>query len=736
VSGDAENADAADPATGRRRRTSLRRRWITVFAGMLSLTVLSGAVGTVAVTQITERFAALVGTVEADTALARELRTAISYQERLARDVLVGHHDLGAAFLGADDEVRQLFDRAGQRYRDPADLALLEDARQRWQDTFTVTREVAIEPERLTVFAPTTGARVTLQYGLQAAALTLLETLEKLDQQFRARVAAELDAAYADRTRIIAAYGTIAALSAGVLLVAARRLSREVLTPIKAIAVAVDRYADDELSHRIVLPNIERLGELGELADRCNTMADAIARIEAELEAANRELRSTVREQAAVSALSQQALWVQDPRHIMTEASDIVATTLGVDRAGVFQPDDGQHGERQDETHGAANGSGARAPGLLLRAGSGWDDAVGSLRVPADDSTVVGMSLTADVAVSGEPAQMPEPGLVAGACVAVIGGGTHLGVLGVFSASRRVFTSEELVFLHSVAFVVASAIYQQQAHAELEQAHKLEAVGRLAAGVAHEINTPMQFIADNLRFIDRALTSLDQALTEYQRRAAPGAVHTAEDRDALLRLEEELDLEFLRDETPLAARQALDGATRVAQIVKAMKAFSHQGSGDPEPADLNESLRNALTMAANEIKPCADVETDFRDLPLVVCHEGELNQVFLNLLINAAHAVADVVESTGQRGRIRVTTAAEPAGQVTIRISDSGTGIPEEVKAKIFDPFFTTKGVGRGTGQGLYLARTTIDRHHGSIGFTTAPGGGTTFTIRLPVAPA
>jgi signal transduction histidine kinase len=255
---------------------------------------------------------------------------------------------------------------------------------------------------------------------------------------------------------------------------------------------------------------------------------------------------------------------------------------------------------------------------------------------------------------------------------------------------------------------------------ELRRAQKLESVGQLAAGVAHEINTPIQFVGDNLRFLHDAFGELLEAV-----RPAPGAQPPAEAG---------MDVEFLAQEVPLAVAQALEGVERVATIVRAMKAFGHPTEAGQRANDLNEALRNTITVARNELKYAAEVQTDLADLPPVVCNLGDLNQVFLNLLVNAAHAIAEVV-AEGERGRITVRT--RPAGpDVVIVVEDTGGGIPEAVRERVFDPFFTTKEVGRGTGQGLALARTIIEQHRGSIEFETEVGRGTTFTIRLPVAGA
>lgn len=267
------------------------------------------------------------------------------------------------------------------------------------------------------------------------------------------------------------------------------------------------------------------------------------------------------------------------------------------------------------------------------------------------------------------------------------------------------------------------------AEMELRQAQKLESVGRLASGIAHEMNTPMQFVGDNVRFLQDAFHTVEDLLTRLRTFCqGKGATLASEYQ----RLEQELDTAWLLQEIPEALAQTQEGVERVITIVRAMKEFAHPESRGCIRADLNKALLNTLTVARNELKYVANIETDFGKLPLVVCSVSDLNQVFLNLLVNAAHAIADVVQQSGQKGKIRVRTECE-GQQVLITIADNGGGIPEGVRERIFDPFFTTKEVGRGTGQGLAIARSVVHRHKGTLTFETEVGRGTTFFLRLPV---
>jgi len=275
---------------------------------------------------------------------------------------------------------------------------------------------------------------------------------------------------------------------------------------------------------------------------------------------------------------------------------------------------------------------------------------------------------------------------------------------------------------------------RQRMEQELQLAHKLEAVGQLAAGIAHEINTPMQFIGDNVHFLREAFDDLLRLIEHYT--TLKDAVQKDGDNPALLTAietaEESADLDYLREHAPRAIERTLDGISRVCSIVSAMKVFSHP-QNDKAPIDINAAIQTTLTVVRNEYKYVAEVDTEFGDLPLVPCHGGDMNQVFLNLIVNAAHAIETSQKEGDDLGRIRIQTWYEDDLAV-IAVSDTGGGIPEAIQHRIFDPFFTTKEVGRGTGQGLSMVRTiVVDKHGGTLNFETEADHGTTFFIRIPI---
>jgi len=271
---------------------------------------------------------------------------------------------------------------------------------------------------------------------------------------------------------------------------------------------------------------------------------------------------------------------------------------------------------------------------------------------------------------------------------------------------------------------------------QILQSRTLEAIGRLASGIAHEINTPTQYIGDNVRFLQRSLPNLVALVKRLQAllassdgRIAPA--QRAECVEALL----QADADYLAEEIPKAIEQSLQGISHVTRIVRAMKEFTRPSAKEKEPVNLNRAIESALAVSESEWRPIADVVTHLDPgLPLVPCLPVRMNHVFLNLLVNAAQAIQEAGgKDTGRKGTITVTTRSEN-GWVEVRIADTGKGIPEGIRTKIFEPFFTTKDVGKGTGQGLALARSVVvEKHRGTLTFETEEGKGTTFIVRLPL---
>lgn len=274
--------------------------------------------------------------------------------------------------------------------------------------------------------------------------------------------------------------------------------------------------------------------------------------------------------------------------------------------------------------------------------------------------------------------------------------------------------------------------------ADLLQAQKLESVGRLAAGIAHEINTPTQYVGTNIDFLDEAFQDLTELIDSDDEllEMAEKENFASELTEKLRETREEVDIEYLREEIPGAIEQSREGIRRTTSIVRAMKEFSHPASKEKEPVDINSLIDTTVTVARNEWKYVAEMNLDLSsDLPSVPCFSDELGQVILNMIVNAAHAIEQSLGDNpeGSKGVIGITTQMKEQC-AEIRISDTGTGMPEEIRDKIFEPFFTTKEVGKGTGQGLAIARSVVvDKHGGTIDVDSEPGKGTTFIISLPL---
>ena len=263
---------------------------------------------------------------------------------------------------------------------------------------------------------------------------------------------------------------------------------------------------------------------------------------------------------------------------------------------------------------------------------------------------------------------------------------------------------------------------------------RLEALGTMASGIAHEINTPIQFIGDNLQFISDSFETIDQLLQRYAKLhdAARAIEALSSETTALSEAIENAELDFLREELPSAIDQSLAGIQQVARIASAMKTFARRGSSEMEVADINQALDMTAAISRNEWKYDADLELALDpDLPKVACHIGELSQVWLNLIVNAAHAIK--AKPDLPRGLITISTSSSN-GMIDVTIADNGTGMSDDISTRIFEPFFSTKESGEGSGQGLAICQTIVtEQHGGDIQLWTESGQGSRFTVRLPI---
>lgn len=274
-------------------------------------------------------------------------------------------------------------------------------------------------------------------------------------------------------------------------------------------------------------------------------------------------------------------------------------------------------------------------------------------------------------------------------------------------------------------FVFRDITEKVQIENQLSHSQKMESVGQLAAGIAHEINTPMQFVGNNITFLKEALENITKYISELKK-SVPNDVKE---------LEKKLEIDYLLEEIPEALEQSTIGISRVSKIVMAMKDFAHPGGGEKAFANINNCITTSSTISKNEWKYVSEIEFDLNpDIPYVFCNADEINQVLLNMIINAAHAIEEKLgKEPKEKGVITISTTSEK-NYVTIQIKDTGTGIEKENINKIFEPFFTTKEVGKGTGQGLAITHNIIvKKHRGKVSVESEKNKGTTFIVKLPI---
>ncbi|MBN1437110.1 MAG: PAS domain S-box protein [Sedimentisphaerales bacterium] len=291
--------------------------------------------------------------------------------------------------------------------------------------------------------------------------------------------------------------------------------------------------------------------------------------------------------------------------------------------------------------------------------------------------------------------------------------------------------------VNNIVMTIEDITERKKLESQLLQAQKLEAIGQLASGVAHEINTPTQYVGDNTQFLQEAFADLTNFSQQCQKIAQSDQVAELVGTE-LQELAQQIDLDFLLQEIPQAIRQSLEGIDQIAQIVRAMKDFAHPGKNAKTNANLEDIVQNSLTVSKNIWKNVAQIKLEFEpDLPEVFCLPSEIGQVVLNLVINAVDAIEEDLQSRPNREPGHITISARQQDQWTqLTFTDNGPGIPPNIQSKIFEPFFTTKAIGKGSGQGLAIVRSIIvDKHQGKIHLESNPNTGTTFVVSIPTAP-
>lgn len=337
-----------------------------------------------------------------------------------------------------------------------------------------------------------------------------------------------------------------------------------------------------------------------------------------------------------------------------------------------------------------------------------------------------------------EDAFRPYPELLFGFSEAIAGREARQSIL----LGTRTFeshfsaTTSDFVDAPCVYAMLFDATERQELEEKLMIAEKQETIGLLASGIAHEINSPMQFISDNIDFLHRAFVKLERFISRQMLMLEVSSDSDLEiDKKALSEIAEQIRLSYLVEQIPLALQQSLEGVERVVGISTSMREMSHRGNEEFAPTDINRAINTSLAVTRSEYKYVADIQLALdNDLPLISCQSWEIKQVLVNLIINAAHAISDcVTQGKYARGEITVRTQIE-VDELVISVEDNGGGIPDELRDSVFLPFFTTKPPGKGTGQGLALARTIVEsKHRGKLELYSWPDEGTTFIIRLPI---
>ncbi len=522
------------------------------------------------------------------------------------------------------------------------------------------------------------------------------------------------------------------------------------ISPEMPLGRALERLERDGLE---ALPVVDGSGRFLGAITRTSALSRQLAREEAHRAEADRELRQSEAEcraargwaryleelNGAFTKLFGLLMELREDEATLREALSCLANLLGTRYAALFLP-----AEEDRELRFVTVGLTEQAVARIARPPRGE----GLLGLALEPGAVLRLDAISEHPRSGgfPPGHPPMQRLLAAAAEHA---GRSFGT--VYAAEKwtgEPFSSDDEIVLRSFARAIGVAIYslreaeqRRRIEQQMEENQRLEGLGRIAAGVAHEINTPCQFVGDNLAFVRESLDQIDGLLDACRglRDHPEGGGGRTESVARRVAAAEGLDdVDFLAKEIPTALDQAREGVARIAEIVRAMKEVSHPGEDGAAPVDLNRLIRTMATVSRNEWKYAADLELDLDpDLPPVSAFEGSLGQAILNLLVHAAHAIEDAMgsEREGRKGVIRVRTRGHEGGAV-IEVSDSGCGMDEAVRRRIFEPFFTTKPVGRGTGQGLAIVwRTVVEQHRGTIELDSTPGAGTAFRVHLPLNP-
>jgi signal transduction histidine kinase len=414
-------------------------------------------------------------------------------------------------------------------------------------------------------------------------------------------------------------------------------------------------------------------------------------------------------ERAALAALGQQAVQVTTIDELLREAADAIRHIVGCSSSGSFEFDGDGNGLRMR----AASGVSAELIGSPVFPG------VGLAEFESSASNVLTFDdLPTDVSLS-------ESDVRSAVLVLVAGRRRPFGALAMWSSAPNAFRLEDVDFLRSVGVLVATAVDRLLLEVEHRQVQKTESIGRLAAGVAHEINTPVQVASSNLEFLVEAFDGLTDADVALRDLLSVGGA-----QGALERIDQQHDVAFIKTELPRALAETMEALGKTASIVRAMKAFGSTERSGLSDVNINHVIENTLVVVGHQLENVALVQTDLGDVSPVQANVDDLNQIVLNLVVNAAHAIEDRERS--EPGTVTIRTWQEN-GRLLLSVGDDGVGIDSAIANNIYDPFFTTKEVGRGAGQGLYVVQSIISGLRGTITFDSSAAG-TTFVVSLPMS--